>query len=111
MIDQYSPKEAEPATIILSDDISISTIGEAHAKFVQAFGIHNQVIGSVDAAASVDLSGVQLIESARRTALAAGGTFVLAVPAAGDLFETLRRGGFLATRDQRAFWLKNPEEQ
>ncbi len=100
----------DPATILLAGDISIGAITAAHAELVEALRAHSDILATVDADASIDLSGVQLIESARRTALAAGGGFALAAPATGGLYETLRRGGFLATAEQRAFWLNAPGE-
>jgi len=111
MADGNNPTDSDETITLLSGEISIGTIDKAHAQLVEAFRAHRQVVGSVDPDANIDLSGVQLIESARRSALAAGGAFVLAEPAAGGLYETLRRGGFLETLDQRAFWLKTSEEQ
>lgn len=57
--------------------------------------------------AAVDLTFVQLMESARRTARDGGRSFSLAAPATGPLLETLERGGFLAGDDtaRREFWL------
>jgi hypothetical protein len=61
--------------------------------------------------AVIDLTFVQLIESARRTARETGAAFALATPAAGQLRETLERGGFLASADDQEFWLMKSEDR
>jgi hypothetical protein len=108
MSDVESYSESDPGSVVLSGVIGIGAIADSHAQLVEALARHDHVVASVDPAASIDLLGVQLIESARRTALAAGGTFVLAEPATGDFHETLRRGGFLDAAEHRAFWLNAP---
>ncbi len=110
MDDDVGQRSAEPTTLVLAGEIGVGTIGAAHARLVEALRDQSRVVASIDEAAHLDLTGVQLLESARRTAFAAGGAFVLAEPASGDLLETLRRGGFLQTADQRAFWLNTPGE-
>ena len=87
-------------------ELTLRTIADAHARLREAFEAGLAVTARIDAAASVDLSFVQLIESARRTAREAGSDFALAAPAEQGLLETLRRGGFVQTDSQRAFWLQ-----
>lgn len=87
-------------------ELTLRTIADAHARLQDAFEANPDVTARIDADATVDLSFVQLIESARRTARDAGGDFVLAAPAEQGLLETLRRGGFIQTDSQRAFWLQ-----
>ena len=61
----------------------------------------------IDAAAQVDLSFVQLVTAARKQAEARAGRILLARPATGDLYDVLKRGGFLDERtpDAAQFWL------
>lgn len=61
----------------------------------------------IDAAAQVDLSFVQLVTAARKQAEARAGRILLARPATGDLYDVLKRGGFLdeMTPDAAQFWL------
>lgn len=59
--------------------------------------------------AVIDLTFIQLLESARRTARETGVAFGLAAPATGALRETLERGGFLVAADDQDFWLMNSE--
>jgi hypothetical protein len=109
MVNSVAP--ANQSVVPLSGELNIRTIAAAHAELIEAFKIHQEVVGAIDPASSVDLTLVQLIESARRTARSIDGSFTLAAPAEGGLLETLRRGGFLETAEQREFWLKTPGEQ
>lgn len=61
----------------------------------------------IDDGAQVDLSFVQLVAAARKQAEARDGRILLARPAAGDLYDVLKRGGFLdeMTPDTAHFWL------
>ena len=74
---------------------------------IDALQGHAQVAANIADDAVVDLTFVQLMESARRSAREGGKDLSLAAPASGLLLETLQRGGFLAGDDaaRRAFWL------
>ena len=100
----------ETCLVELSGELTIRTIGDAHQQLRDALAAHPEVAASVDPAASVDLTLIQLLESARRSAAEQGRGFALAAPATGGLLETLTRGGFVETADQRAFWLKDSGE-
>jgi len=77
-----------------------------HAKFTDAFMENASIEIAIDDESDVDISFVQLIESARNTAEKAGATLVLSSPAAGQLRSTLERGGFLdgGIGDAASFW-------
>lgn len=64
-------------------------------------------------APEADLSFVQLVESARKTASRAGGQVKLARPAEGALLAVLERGGFLNTTapERSAFWTQTDTGQ
>jgi hypothetical protein len=82
----------------------------AHQRLAAAFGdASGPLTADVADDAAVDLTFVQLVESARRTAREAGLNFSLLRPAAGQLRATLERGGFLATPDDQEFWLMQSE--
>lgn len=68
-----------------------------HASFVEALRQHRHIVVDCSQAAQVDLSFVQLVLSARRSADAAGKRLSLAEPAAGDLLDVLRRAGLAAS--------------
>ena len=61
----------------------------------------------IDEEAQVDLSFVQLVTAARKQAESRGVQLLLSRPAAGDLYDVLKRGGFLdeMTPDAAHFWL------
>jgi hypothetical protein len=96
-------------TIDLVGDLTIVGISAAHATILRALTDSASVVVSVAPDAAVDLTFVQLLESARRTAGDEGRELALAAPAAGRLRETLERGGFLGASDRRAFWLMQEE--
>jgi hypothetical protein len=101
----------EFVAVEFSGELTLKTIAGAHERLGEALAGGAPVTAAVDADAVVDLSFVQLLLAARRTAREAGGEFALARPAAGGLLETLTRGGFVETADQRAFWLGETGEQ
>lgn len=89
----------------LSGELTLQAIGDAHRDLLEAARSAAAMLIRVPADATVDLAGVQLLDAARRSARS-DLTVALAEPAEGGLLETLRRGGFLQTADQRRFWLK-----
>ena len=95
----------ERAMIELSGELGIREVGDVHARLTLALQADPVLAAIIDENAVVDLSFVQLLESARRTATEAGGSFSLAAPASGDLLEVLQRGGFIQSAQGRAFWL------
>lgn len=97
-------------TIELAGDLTLKAMGDVHGRMVEAIGGNGAVIARIDPEAPVDLTFVQLMESARRAASEAGGELVLAEPAGGALLETLQRGGFLTDPDRSRFWLKTSED-
>ena len=97
------------ATIEFVGELNIRGVVEAHARLTEVLAASNAVVVDVEANASVDLTFVQLLESARRTAREGGGSIRLARPAEGSLLETLERGGFLAAEPDRDFWLMQAE--
>ena len=60
-----------------------------------------------------DLTFIQLIESARRSAIESGRSVRLRQPAGGAVLQVLRRGGFLEGDDpgRSDFWLQGTSEQ
>jgi hypothetical protein len=97
--------EPTPVLVEFSGDLTIRAIAGAYETLSAALSENSEVLVSVAEDSAVDLTFVQLIESARRSAADAGSALALAAPASGPLLETLRRGGFLAAADRRDFWL------
>jgi hypothetical protein len=104
--------EASNVTAVTIDfvgEITIRDVAEAHASLAETVASSPSVVANVAPDAVVDLTFVQLLESARRTAREAQMGFRLSRPADGSLLETLQRGGFLATPGDREFWLMHAE--
>jgi ABC-type transporter Mla MlaB component len=91
----------------LSGVIDIRSIDNSFMKIKQAAGDGASV--EIDCAdiVDIDLTFLQLIESARRSAAETGAKIRLSRPADGIILETLQRGGFLNDpADERSrFWL------
>ena len=102
---------AECTTIAFVGDLTIKNIADAHRDLATALTASDAVKAQVADDATVDLTFVQLIQSARLTARETGAAFGLAAPAAGQLRETLERGGFLAAPEDREFWLMQAEDR
>ena len=100
-----APSETEILKVELEGELTIRSITELRERLLEALKSGRAVVAKIADDAVADLTFVQLIEAARRSAQAAGQTFALAGPATGPLLETLRRGGFVDSAGQRAFWL------
>ena len=106
-----SSASAECTTIDFVGELTIRNISEAHRDLASALSASPAVQAQVAADAAVDLTFVQLLQSARRTARETGVAFALTAPAEGPLRETLERGGFLAAAEDREFWLMQAEDR
>lgn len=100
-------RRSKTSSIELSGELTIRSINDIRIRMIDALDGHAQVTAKVADDAVVDLTFVQLMESARRSAREGGKDLRLAAPASGLLLETLQRGGFLAGDDtaRRDFWL------
>jgi len=110
MINSEVEAASAPMTVRLGGPLNLQTIGAAHRALVEALDGGGDVVLAMDPDPAVDLTLAQLIISARRSLQAAGAALTLAEPARGGLLDLLRRGGFLETAENRAFWLKQNEE-
>ena len=104
-----APVEVTPIEFV--GELTIKTVAIAHQRLADALGASRAVKADVAEDAAVDLTFVQLLQSARRTARETGVEFGLTAPAAGQLRETLERGGFLAAADDQEFWLMKSEDR
>ncbi len=100
----------EQALVVSLGDLILQGVAVAHEQLLQAARSGADLMVRLEPGALADLAGVQLLQAGRRWAEANGRGFALAEPAAGGLLETLRRGGFLQTAEQRRFWLKQEGE-
>ena len=102
-------RKAGLATIDFVGELTIKSASDLREKLLKSLGSSPELRANVSPDIVIDLTFVQLIESARRTAREVGCDFRLAAAAAGPLLETLERGGFLAAPGQREFWLMQTE--
>ncbi len=95
----------------LSGVIDIRSIDNSFLKIKQAADDGTPLEIDLADVADIDLTFLQLIESAQRSAAQAGVEIRLSQPAEGIILETLRRGGFLSEpADERTrFWCGQPE--
>jgi hypothetical protein len=95
---------------------TVRTIGVAHDRLKAVVAGHAAVRIGLDGLEEFDLSLVQLVLSARRSALAAGKALTLAGPVRGPLHAALDRAGFLSSDAAdplggAAFWLQASGDQ
>jgi len=82
-------------TVTICGAVDIQSIEEAFVKIKAASGPDGLEIDLAEVT-DIDLTFVQLLESARRAAAESGTALRLSQPASGFVLETLRRGGFLS---------------
>ncbi len=89
--------------------MTIAGIGAAHAELTAALREPGRgpVVVDIDGVTEADLTFIQLLEAARRSAAEADRDLTLAQPAGPAVQEILQRGGFLDADPARAtFWLQ-----
>jgi ABC-type transporter Mla MlaB component len=102
---------AQSDRFALPSSATIRTVETLRSELLAA--LERQAALEIDCAAlaEADLSLIQVLLAARKTAQASGKTLALAQPASGVLRDVLLRSGFLAAaggppKEQDAFWLK-----
>jgi hypothetical protein len=100
--------ELESSVVRFSDNVTISNISDAHDTLCAALERNKSITIEIDGLEEADLTFVQLIESARRSAAEGGYSIRLQQPAQGAVLQVLQRGGFLdpEDRDRTDFWLQ-----
>jgi hypothetical protein len=102
-------READAASgqLTLVGALTVRNVGQIHADMLDVIRRHAHVRIECSAASDVDLSFIQLVLSARKSAAAAGKTISLAHPARGALLVRLMQAGLVgldADQSERAFW-------
>jgi ABC-type transporter Mla MlaB component len=92
------------APLVLEGALTVRTIAGIRASLLDAMSSHDAVQVDCAAAASVDLSFIQLLLAARRSAQQAGKQLTLAAPADGALLAALEQGAFLPPGAADPFW-------
>jgi anti-anti-sigma regulatory factor len=94
--------------VSFAGDLTVASISQAHAELAAAFAQDGPVVVDIEGVSEIDLTFVQLHESARRKAAETGRDLTLRQPAGGAVLEVLRRGGFFddQTSERTRFWLQ-----
>ncbi|HEV7247980.1 MAG TPA: hypothetical protein VGN93_13430 [Shinella sp.] len=94
-------------SLTLPTTLTIKNILAVQELILDCLNRNTSAVLDIDEEAQVDLSFVQLVTAARKQAEIKAGRVLLARPAAGDLYDVLKRGGFLddMTPDAAHFWL------
>lgn len=82
-------------TIPLSGDFSLKNIAELHETLRNLLAEHQSITVDTSGMTSADICTLQLLASARKTAIATGRTLDLIIPRAGALERVLTAAGFL----------------
>jgi anti-anti-sigma regulatory factor len=91
--------------VCLCGDLSLQTIADVHEKVLAGFEQDLPIVLDLEAVTGADLSLIQLVEAARKSAARRGRSLILSAPAAGETLRVLQRGGFLGGDAARsAFW-------
>ncbi len=105
-----SGNSAETKIVDLSGARTLRNTGQTHSLLAEALSQSSSVAVDCSNIPETDLSFVQLLLSAQRSAAEAGKSLTLVQPARGALFDALMRGGFLRQRGGpgggQVFWLK-----
>jgi MFS superfamily sulfate permease-like transporter len=93
-------------TLVLDEQACLKTIGIIADRMTDAAADHDDICLDLAAADNIDLSVLQVIESARRHAADSGARLTLAHPASPALTALLDRAGFLAAASPAdiTFW-------
>ena len=100
-------------TVDLGIEPSIKTVAELRDRLITAIAENDAVVVSAAKATSIDVSVLQLLVSAHRSAGAAGKIISLHAPKDGVLRQALQRSGFVSpageslTREGN-FWIPSP---
>lgn len=111
MISNNQEAVPEVATVDLAGAQTVRTIAAAHERLRAELGRADTVRLRLDDVSEFDLSLVQLVLAARRSAQASGKSLHLAAPTGGALRRALDRAGFLTVDPAdpcggSAFWLQ-----
>lgn len=94
-------------------DLTIRNAAAIKAALIERFEKDRDVTLALNPDAAVDLSFVQLVAAARRSARTSGGELALAEPASPALRGLLSRAGFIegASAEDLKFWLHSENAQ
>jgi anti-anti-sigma regulatory factor len=83
-----------PSVVPLPGKLTVATVEETHAKLREALAGDSAVTLDCSQASEIDVTFLQLLVSAQRSAARAGKTVRLTAPPSGALAEAMQRCGF-----------------
>ena len=100
-------------TVDLGIEPSIKTVAELRDRLITAIAENDKVVVSGAKVTSIDISVLQLLASAHKSAGAAGKTISLNAPKDGALRQALQRSGFVSPAGESLtregdFWISSP---
>ena len=91
--------------------LTVREIESVHSRLRELIGRHDRVEIDLATVTEIDLSGIQLLLAARKSAQTAGKTVLLAQPLPAPVREALVRGGFLPPAGEPSeigrFWIES----
>lgn len=110
------PQQDGTARVVLSGPATIREADAVYAQLVAALQRDADVEIDCTDVSEADLTLVQMLLAARKSADAAGHALVLAGTSGGALQDALRRGGFVSgdaetVREDEKFWLSRRENK
>jgi hypothetical protein len=105
------PGGKDAGRVELTGTAGIREAEQIRSSLLEAVRQHNRTVIGCSPSARIDISVIQLILSAQKTAAAAGKTVTLARPADDGLLDTLLHAGMVNPKGAKpaanqAFWLK-----
>ncbi|MGO9483709.1 MAG: STAS domain-containing protein [Rhodomicrobium sp.] len=103
-------EESSDRTIDFGGSRTVRTVEQSHSLLLEALHSSSSIRVDCSPTREADLSLIQLLLAARKTAASFGKRLTLAHPVQGALHDVLVRGGFLkadSPAEERAFWLKS----
>lgn len=104
---------SSPVVIDLGEEPGIRTVAALRDQLSAALAAHERIDITASAVTSIDVSILQLIASAHRTAMASGKVLRLRTPQEGPLRHALIRAGFISSEGKSLtregdFWTSTP---
>lgn len=99
-----SQQENEVGNVHIVGEANVRTMADICDQVLSGYRKHDVIRIDVSAITDVDLTFIQLVEAARRSAVACGKRIELAAPAHTVLRHALERGGFLHDQECAEFW-------
>jgi anti-anti-sigma regulatory factor len=89
-----------PTYVTMPPSLTVRDAEHVHARLLEAVRDRSSVVIDCRAATDIDLSFIQLVISAHKSALANGKALTVVPPSDGRMTDILRRAGLIGTADR-----------